>query len=92
MFGLGWGELLIILLIVLAVFGTSRIAGLGGALGGSIREFKKAVQDETTDTTTVSKVEPATTVTRVEPTTTTAVAPTVVAPTVDVPEQTNHKV
>lgn len=46
MFGLGWGELLIILLIVLAVFGTSRLAGLGGALGGSIREFKKAVKDD----------------------------------------------
>jgi sec-independent protein translocase protein TatA len=46
MFGLGWGELLIILLIVLAVFGTSRIAGIGGALGGSIREFKTAMKDE----------------------------------------------
>ncbi len=46
MFGLGWGELLIILLIVLAIFGTSRLAGLGGALGGSIREFKKSVRDE----------------------------------------------
>lgn len=89
MFGLGWGELLIILLIVLAVFGTSRIAGLGGALGGSIREFKKAVQDD--ETTTVTKVEPTstTTVTRVEPTTTTTTA---VAPTVEVPEKSNHKV
>ena len=46
MFGLGWQELLIILLIVLAIFGTSRLAGLGGALGGSIREFKKSVRDE----------------------------------------------
>ena len=46
MFGLGWGELLIILVIVIAVFGAGRLAGIGGALGGSIREFKKAVKDE----------------------------------------------
>ncbi|MEI7642829.1 MAG: twin-arginine translocase TatA/TatE family subunit [Chloroflexales bacterium] len=46
MFGLGWGELLIILLIVIAVFGTSRLAGVGGAIGNSIREFKKAVRDD----------------------------------------------
>lgn len=53
MFGLGWQELLIILVIVLAIFGTSRLAGLGGALGGSIREFKKAVRDDENPTTTV---------------------------------------
>jgi sec-independent protein translocase protein TatA len=46
MFGLGWGELLIILVIVIAVFGAGRLAGIGGALGGSIREFKKAVRDD----------------------------------------------
>ncbi len=54
MFGLGWGELLIILLIVLAIFGTSHIAGIGSALGGSIREFKKAVRD---DESTAAKLE-----------------------------------
>lgn len=46
MFGLGVPELLIILVIIIAVFGAGRIAGLGGALGGSIREFKKAVKDD----------------------------------------------
>lgn len=46
MLGLGWGELLVILLIIIAIFGASRLAGIGSALGGSIREFKKAVRDE----------------------------------------------
>lgn len=46
MFGLGVPELLIILVIIIAVFGASRLAGIGGALGGSIREFKKAVRDD----------------------------------------------
>jgi sec-independent protein translocase protein TatA len=39
-------ELLIILAIVIAIFGVGRLAGIGGALGGSIREFKKAVKDD----------------------------------------------
>lgn len=39
-------ELLIILVIVIAVFGAGRLAGIGGALGGSIREFKKAIRDD----------------------------------------------
>lgn len=58
MFGLGWGELLIILVIVIAIFGAGRLAGIGGALGGSIREFKKAVKDdETTSVKTDTKAE-----------------------------------
>ena len=43
---LGPAELLIILVIVLVLFGASRLRGLGGALGGSIREFKNAVSDD----------------------------------------------
>lgn len=39
-------ELLIILVIVIAIFGAGRIAGIGAALGGSIREFKKAIHEE----------------------------------------------
>jgi sec-independent protein translocase protein TatA len=46
MLGLGPWELLIILLIVIAVFGASRLSGIGSALGGSIREFKNAVRDD----------------------------------------------
>lgn len=46
MIGLGWGELLIILVIVIAIFGAGKLAGLGGALGSSIREFRKAVKSD----------------------------------------------
>jgi sec-independent protein translocase protein TatA len=42
---IGPWELLIVLAIVVAVFGAGKIAGVGSALGGSIREFKKAVRD-----------------------------------------------
>jgi sec-independent protein translocase protein TatA len=54
--GLGPWELLIILLIVIVVFGASRLRGIGGALGGSIREFKSAVRDDEADPK-VEKVE-----------------------------------
>jgi len=37
---LGWEELLIILVILALLFGASRVAGLGGALGRGIREFR----------------------------------------------------
>jgi sec-independent protein translocase protein TatA len=41
MFGsLGWEELLIVLVIVALLFGASRVADLGGALGRGIREFR----------------------------------------------------
>jgi sec-independent protein translocase protein TatA len=42
MFGFGMPELLIILAIVLVVFGAGKLPEIGGALGKSIRNFKKA--------------------------------------------------
>jgi len=36
------GELIIILLIVLVVFGANKLPGIGDALGRSIKNFKKA--------------------------------------------------
>jgi len=36
---LGTTELILILIIAIALFGTSRIAGIGKAMGKSIREF-----------------------------------------------------
>lgn len=38
---LGSTELILILIIAIALFGTSRIAGIGKAMGKSIREFKE---------------------------------------------------
>ena len=47
MFGrLGFGEILLILLIVVLIFGTSRIPELGKGLGEGIRNFKKSVRGE----------------------------------------------
>lgn len=42
----GVPELLIILVIVIVLFGASRLAGIGSALGGSIREFRRSVKDD----------------------------------------------
>jgi len=46
MFGLGIPELLLILLIVVIVFGASRLPQIGEGLGKGIKNFRKAVQDE----------------------------------------------
>ena len=45
-FGFGGGELLIILVILLVLFGGSKLPSLAKGLGLSIKEFKKASKDE----------------------------------------------
>ena len=45
MFKFGMGELIIILLIVLVLFGASRLPAIARALGKSIKEFKKASKE-----------------------------------------------
>lgn len=54
MFGIGQTELLIFLIIVLVLFGGSRIPSIARSLGKSITEFKKGVQgieEETSSST-----------------------------------------
>jgi sec-independent protein translocase protein TatA len=38
----GWPEALIILAVVLIIFGAGKLPQIGGAIGKSIREFRKA--------------------------------------------------
>lgn len=42
---IGWKELLIVLVIVLLVFGTKRLANIGKDLGEGIRGFKKGMRE-----------------------------------------------
>ena len=46
MFGLGMGELLVILVIVLLIFGAGKLPQVGDALGRAIRNFKGAATDQ----------------------------------------------
>ena len=49
MFGLGTWELVIILAIVLLMFGSTRLPSLAKGMGESIRNFKKAVSDDSAE-------------------------------------------
>jgi sec-independent protein translocase protein TatA len=44
MFGLGVGELLVILVIVLIIFGAGKLPKIGEGLGRGIRNFRKSVK------------------------------------------------
>jgi sec-independent protein translocase protein TatA len=43
---LGFKELLIILAIALLIFGAKRLKSIGSDLGGAVKGFKKAMDDE----------------------------------------------
>ena len=45
--GISIWQLLIILVIVVLLFGTKKLRGMGGDLGTAIKGFKKSVKDET---------------------------------------------
>lgn len=55
MFRFGMGELVVILLIVLVLFGASKVPEIGRALGKAIKEFKKAGKEIKDDIEDVSK-------------------------------------
>jgi len=54
MFGLGYQELLIILVIVLILFGANRLPELARSLGSSVKEFKKGVTEAAKDDSTAA--------------------------------------
>jgi sec-independent protein translocase protein TatA len=44
--GIGLPELLVVLVIILIIFGASRLRDIGGALGGAISEFRRSVSEQ----------------------------------------------
>lgn len=42
MFGLGWTELIVILVIIMIIFGVGKLPEVGAGLGKGIKEFKNA--------------------------------------------------
>lgn len=57
--GIGWQQLVIILLIVLLLFGAKKIPELAKGLGSGIKNFKKAINedDEEAKKTESTKIE-----------------------------------
>ena len=45
MFGLGFGELIVILVIVLVVFGAGRLPEVMGSLGKGVQMFRRGLKD-----------------------------------------------
>lgn len=54
---LGFGELIVIMIAALVIFGPSKLPELGRTLGQSIREFKKATQAISEEVTKVASEE-----------------------------------
>jgi sec-independent protein translocase protein TatA len=57
---LGFGELLLIFIVILLIFGSSKLPALGDALGKGIKNFKRSIsgQDEIDVTPKKDTVEP----------------------------------
>ena len=44
--GISIWQLLIVLVIVALIFGTKKLRGIGGDLGGAVKGFKKAINED----------------------------------------------
>ncbi|MBE9115074.1 twin-arginine translocase TatA/TatE family subunit [Lusitaniella coriacea LEGE 07157] len=49
MFGLGWPEVVVILLIFFLFYGAKRIPEMGGAIGKTLRGFKEELNNPDSD-------------------------------------------
>jgi sec-independent protein translocase protein TatA len=47
--GISLWQLLIVLLIVVLIFGTKKLKGMGGDLGSAVKSFRKAMDDKNSD-------------------------------------------
>ena len=50
--GISIWQLLIVLIIIIMLFGTKKLRNIGGDLGGALKSFKKAVNDDSDDSKT----------------------------------------
>jgi len=55
---MGFGEILIVLVVVLLVFGANKIPQLGDALGKGIRNFRKSAREDDSIDVTPEKTDP----------------------------------
>jgi sec-independent protein translocase protein TatA len=60
MFGIGMPEMLVIMVIILIIFGAGKLPEIGGAIGNSIKNFKKSVRqsDEVDVAPDYKKIDP----------------------------------
>ena len=56
-FGLGMGELVMILVIVTVVFGATKLPALGDGLGKAIKNFKRSIDTEEPPDASKGKIE-----------------------------------
>jgi sec-independent protein translocase protein TatA len=79
---LGPWELIVVLLIVVVIFGAGRLSEVGGAVGKSIKEFRRATTDEhTAPSAQPTAVAPAPPVAPLAATSVTTAGPAAAAPT-----------
>ncbi|NNC92698.1 MAG: twin-arginine translocase TatA/TatE family subunit [Acidimicrobiia bacterium] len=47
--GLGWGEAIVVLVVLLVLFGAKRLPELARSLGGSVKELQKGLEEGLVD-------------------------------------------
>lgn len=55
---IGFTEILLILLVVVLVFGTTKLRGMGGDLGAALRNFKQAMKSGEADAAASDRKDP----------------------------------